>query len=64
MKVAIVIGLALVLVAASLAWIGGELHYRNCVDTARDRISFEDLRPSSEVDAEVLRLRRGCARLP
>jgi len=65
-----------VLVVAGLAWIGGELHYRNCINTASDRVTAKAESPDeaqireisgggeSAVDRQVRALRRGCSRLP
>jgi hypothetical protein len=47
-----------------LAWVGGELHYRNCVNTAGDRVEANPTFDSIAYDREESRLRRGCSRLP
>jgi hypothetical protein len=65
----VVIGLAVV---ACLLWVGGEMHYRNCVDTAkaapdtrsraeRQLDSFEGGDSHAEAVQEQI---RGCSRLP
>ncbi|HSH21030.1 MAG TPA: hypothetical protein VK992_00235 [Candidatus Caenarcaniphilales bacterium] len=60
------------LIAAPLAWIGGEMHYRNCLTVAR---ALPDDRPEPEREFdeftgndahadEVARRVRECSRLP
>ncbi len=62
------------LIVVALLWVGGELHYRNCVNTASDRVTASDTQ-ADEVRAQLLglptprerqlqELRRGCSRLP
>ncbi len=67
--VAVIVGL---LIAAPLAWIGGEMHYRNCLTVAQ---AVPDTRPKTEREfdefagtdpqgEEVARRMARCSRLP
>ena len=64
------LGIVVVLaVIACLLWIGGEMHYRNCVNTADARVPRTGDALLDEFDAAELarredELKRGCSRVP
>lgn len=64
----LVVILVLMLLGA-LLWIGGEMHYRNCLNSARDRVTVTgiDIAPfgeSTRTEKQLRDLRHGCSRLP
>ncbi len=59
----VIVGL---LILASVLWVGGELHYRNCIDAAKAEISglAQPARAFASTDGTLSRRVRGCSRLP
>jgi hypothetical protein len=60
---------AVIALTVAVAWDAGERHYRNCVNTAGDRLpaslsSFGYDLPGSNSEERLTSLRRGCSRLP
>ena len=63
------IGVFLLMLLGGVLWIAGELHYRNCLNSARDRVNVTgvDIAPFGErtrSEEQLRDLRRGCSRLP
>ena len=62
-----VVAAALALATAgvlALTWVGGELHYENCVSTAQAQVGTSDGSTSSSKGSELEKRIDGCSRLP
>jgi hypothetical protein len=51
-KLALAVAIAALVFACLLAWIGGELHYRNCLESATARYPVAFQQPTDKTDTQ------------
>lgn len=64
-SVAVVLGVVVVLILVLLAWIGGETHYRSCLDRVALEYPIASQQPTSQLEMHVREEAIGdCSRWP